>query len=94
VADRMKDTTVAKASPIGDIQIDDVVIRIVGKVPDFAHSTALPWEGEVAAFYDAQAGKIVEALLSLPGGTLDRVLAKLISRSVSLHRIPWETPKR
>ena len=86
----MKDVLIAKAR--GTMDSDDsepAIIRITERVPDF-NTHDLPWEGIVRTFYDTQAEAIVDALLSLPGGTLDRVLAKLISRSVSWHRIPWE----
>ena len=62
------------------------------EVPEIS-VTRSDWELHYKAFYDQQSEAVVEALMSLPGATLDRVLAKLISRSVSLHRIPWEEPK-
>lgn len=65
-------------------------ILIIDSMPEFKMEAYLAREKEAAAFFDAQAKEIVEVLVAtLPGGTLDRVLAQLLHRSVSLHRIPW-----
>jgi hypothetical protein len=89
----VKTITVAKAR--GMMEIDDTepaTILITDRLPDFERDPRglAAWQEIVASFYNAQAEAIVRGLLSLPGGSLDRVLAKLVSRSVSLHRIPWE----
>ena len=83
----MKEIIVAKASPIGDQVIESVAIRIETGVPDFGHDRDFVTQAQ--AFYDAEADKVVDALwTALPGGVIDRVLAKLLERHASLFKIP------
>ncbi len=83
----MKTVYLFKAQPIGDQYIESVTICIGAPLPRFEQSD---WLEETTRVFDAQADAIVDALHSLPGGTLDRVLVKLLAEKVSQHIVPWE----
>ena len=73
---------ISKAGPIADQQIDDVKIVITGCPPNFADLK------EQGLFYDNDAEDLAEKLInSLPGGTLDRLTAKLLMHKASLFRV-------
>lgn len=70
-----KEFSISKADPVGDQVIPDVVIRIERVLADMTD----PVHAET--IYNTQAKIIVDALTrSLPQGTLDRVLGKLLVR--------------
>ena len=81
-----------KAQAAPDRQIPDTTIEIRDEVPDFV--IAEGWEKAYRDYYDTEAKRLVDTLLAcLPGGTLDRVLALLLQRAASLHRIQWPQEK-
>ena len=75
------DVTLCKFSPISDEISTGYVIRIVSDIPDLP----LP-ESTHVDFFDDQATVLAHALFSsLPQGTLDRLLIKLMNRKLSLY---------
>ena len=81
---------VFKAQAIGEQHIDSVTLNIHRELPDLA-CTVADWLERTTRLFDEDAQKVVDALHSLPGGTLDRVLVKLLAEKVSQHIIPWES---
>jgi len=79
--ENVKEVPIYKAGSIGNQIIPDVSILIAGELPDFKELK------EHAELYDRDAEKIVEALRSLPGGTWNRVLVKMLERQLSYLRI-------
>jgi hypothetical protein len=78
---------IAKAQPIGDQAVLDVIIKITGQLPYH------PELADQAAFMDGQAVKLEAALHgSLPGGTYDRLLATMLERKAGHLRVSWEQP--
>lgn len=75
---------ISKASPIGPDQgIPDTCIEIIGTLPDMADLEKAGW------YYDQQAQEIEEALYrSLPGGTYDRLVGRLLARKATHFRVP------
>lgn len=87
---KAKEIVVYKAES-GAAQIPSVIIRLTQSAPDL-------WRpGEInrsldayAEFYDQEAQRLADVLTtSLPGGTLDRLLAKLLTMKASHFRVPW-----
>lgn len=76
----------AKAAPVGKtLTVVDTVIMIDSEITEFGPT----WLGDAADFYEDQAAMLVDALIqSLPGGTLDRVLIRLMEHKASLFRVP------
>ena len=85
----MKCISVFKAQAIGDQRIDYVTLNIHVEFPELTRQID-DWLDRTTRLFDEDAQKVVEALHSLPGGTLDRVLVKLLAEKVSQHIIPWE----
>lgn len=89
-----KELYLVKAAPMPGMEVKDLVIKVQGDglTPTI---TSENWEREHAAFYDEQAGMLERALFShLPGGTTDRLIAKMMTRRATLFRVPLiEDPK-
>ena len=79
-----------KAAPIGKQTIGDTTIYIIEPIPE------MPSLQAAAATYWTQADELAEALHEvLPGGTLDRLLVRLMEIKASLFRAshkPLEEP--
>lgn len=76
----MKRVKVARADPTGQ-QIEDVIIEITQKLPDFDDQES------AARYYDAQAQIIAAALQdSLPQATFERLVAELLHRAAGIYR--------
>ena len=72
---------VFKAQPTGDEPVQDLDLRAVTEFPD---------DGQAAANHDVDAKFVVSALLaSLPGATVDAVLALLLTHRASQLRVRW-----
>ena len=82
----MRETVLSiyKAQPVGDGEVEPCRINIYREVPK-AESL------EVAAtLYDKEAESLEEALYnSLPGGTYDRLVSKMLLRKASHFVIPF-----
>jgi hypothetical protein len=78
--------TITKASPFyHDHHLPDVQILMTGEPPNFT----FPDLHDAATWYDAQAEALFNVLrTSLPGGTLDRLTAKLLMHKATLFRVP------
>lgn len=84
----MKTITIYKAQPIADQRIDSVTIIINPVLLELPRGPE--WLEHATRLFDEDAQALVDALHSLPGGTLDRVLVKLLAEKVSQHIVPWE----
>ncbi len=74
----MKEVKICKADPIGETEVQPVTIEVNGTLPG-------PEELELA--YDLDAGALANALYySLPQGTFDRLIIKLMKRKTSVYR--------
>ena len=83
----MKTITIAKASPLRGQTIEDVTITITGEPPKFAGDD---WQEQAHLWHECEAADIVNALRdSLPGGTLDAILAELLIHRASLLRVAY-----
>jgi hypothetical protein len=79
-------TVIGKAQPIfGSGQVvPSVTIRITDSLPVFATLA------EQDAYHDAQATTIETALIeSLPGGTYDRLVGRMLERKASHYRVAY-----
>ncbi len=78
--EKMKELKVCKADPIGETEVQPVTIVINGTLPEIQLD-----EVELAYNLDAQA--LANALFySLPQGTFDRLIIKLMKRKTSIYR--------
>ena len=85
----IRELNVSQATPIGDQQIDEGILRVVATpIPQFV-GPENEWRPRYEQFYNLQAASVMCILELLPGGTLDRVLIRLLTRYASLHTIPW-----
>lgn len=79
--------TVHAAQPIRDEPAPAGRIVIATTLPPFDGGD---WRDRTVALYAADAKAIVDVLLdTLPGGTVDQVLAELLLRKASLFRVPF-----
>jgi hypothetical protein len=63
-----------------DVPVESIIIDVSASVPDGMHRP------EYEAYYDAQAEAIANALYdTLPGGTFERVIAKLLVLNASIY---------
>ncbi len=83
----MRTVCIYKAQTSGDQPIESVMISVENPFPRIREAD---WLEGTTRLFDAQAAAIVDALHSLPGGTLDRVFVKLLAEKVSQHIVPWE----
>lgn len=76
---------IARGKPIGGEQGHDMEIQITSRVPVLTEGPTGSWSFESSAvWFDAQAEKLEIALhCSLPGGTYDRVLGRMLKRKSS-----------
>lgn len=83
----MKTVNVMKARPTCGAEVGSVTIVIDREFPDIIGTPCTLTE--VAFIHEDNAERVVEALCAaLPGGTLDRVLARLFARRLSLLSVP------
>lgn len=77
----MKEVKICKADPIGETEIQPVTIIVNGILPG-------PEGGEeLEITYDLDARALANALFySLPQGTFDRLIIKLMKRKTSIYR--------
>lgn len=75
----MRTIRVCKAEEFRDVQVPSVQLIIEESIP--ATKTQAEWSG----FADVQAEQVVSALMHLPQGVADRVLAKLMERKLVAH---------
>lgn len=84
---RMRHLTITKAitTPVGP---DDLTIEFAGSPPP-SHATSLK---QAANFYQFEADLLSDALINtLPGGTVDALLRKLLEYRASLLAVPFFT---
>jgi len=85
----MIEVSVHKASPIGKQQIENASILIAGNIEH-----EMPKDAELSAagrVFDAEAEQIFIALRdSLPGGTMDRLVGKLLAYKASHFYVSYE----
>ena len=78
---------VCKADALGTQPVENVDLLIFEAIPPSTFDVSGPnWEERVEAFYDAEAAKVADALSHLPGGTLHRLLIRLLERKQDLYR--------
>jgi len=81
-----------RASPVGDQVIPRITIEIDEEVPEICSLET--YLREHRRMYTGQGEKLVAALLrSLPGGTIDAILASLLEYRASLLRTPFVPSK-
>jgi hypothetical protein len=84
--------SLCKAEPLGEYEVQNVELRIQDRMPTF--SIALGCDVERDAFFDQQAEALLGALTSsLPGGTMDALLIRMLRRMVDRLSIPWAGEK-
>jgi len=89
----MKTVAIRKAQGIGEREIESVTI-VIEQAMELASLTAQARssdlrEVELARFYQLEAERLGEAIWdTLPGGTLDRLIAYLLTRKASLLAVP------
>jgi len=83
---------IAKASPVGNEEVESVYIQIeTEKTPP---STGTGWQENYENFYTKQAESLANALCSsLPGGTLDRLTGTLLKRRGCMLMVPFPRVK-
>lgn len=75
-------TIISKAAPVGNNKTPDTTIEISAPLPEFDSIH------ENAEFFDREAESIFKHLThSLPGGTLDRLIAKLLLYKATHFRV-------
>jgi len=79
----MKTITVCKAKPVGDEVIESVILRLDGAMQPFGVASY----DDYARFYEAEASKIMEALVNLPGGTRHQLLIKMLEDKLPLFNV-------
>jgi hypothetical protein len=90
--ENMKTVSICKAEPLG-AEVPNVELRIQDPMPTF--SIALGRDTEREAFFDQQAATLLDALTSsLPGGTVDALLVRLLRRRIDLLSIPWPAEQK
>jgi hypothetical protein len=69
--------------------VEPVVIRIDGQLPEILYSLPSPeFKEQAEALFAEQGAALAEAICSsCPGGTLDALLAALLTRRASLLRV-------
>lgn len=93
----MRTIRINKYSPIADAGAESVTIVIDTAVPDLLIGG--DWEQHARTYFEEQAATLADALFeTLPGGTLDRLLAEFLRRKASMFVVPsWravDVPKR
>ena len=93
----MKTINIHKYSSIAEVEAESVTIVIDTAVPDLLSGD--DWEQHARTYFEEQAATLADALFeTLPGGTLDRLLAEFLRRKASLFVVPsWrvvDVPKR
>lgn len=79
----VKEVYLLRASPFGVNDTPELKITVEGKIPE---NLSIENYREL---YAAQAKELADVLLkSLPGGTIDQLLAELLERKASLLRVP------
>ena len=80
----MKMLVISKALPAGSQVIEDYTIVLTDKPPSFSSLA------DLAKFFDNDAEDLAEVLEhTLPGGTFDRLVAKLLMHKAGHFMIPW-----
>jgi len=81
--------TVCRADPLPGETTPGVTLHIDGSIDGSIDATPGPYETSdpYGRFYNDQASKIMNALASLPGGTFDALLIKMLDRKRSLLRV-------
>lgn len=88
----METISICKAEPLGT-EVANVELRIQDPMPTF--SIALGRDVEREAFFDQQAAKLLDALSSsLPGGTMDALLVRLLRRRLDFLSITWPAEQK
>lgn len=84
----MRTVHVYKAMRSGSFSPESVTIVVDTELPDFDYSDPDLLK-KASEFYDQQAHSLLQALTdALPGGTIDRLLAKLLEHKASHFRVP------
>lgn len=77
---------VFKAQPTGDQVIPDLELSATEPMPELMHVAESFYRPALTGVFEKEAEKIVDALIaSLPGGTIDQVLALLLRRKASIY---------
>ena len=79
----MKREYIYKAQGVGDQKVTSVMIVIDAEMPQFDHASV------AERSFNVQADRLADALCSaLPGGTLDRLISKLLIRKATSLVVP------
>ena len=80
----MKQINVTRAGKVGNKQPEEVKIKITGCVDE-----DMVWT-QLRDVFDNDATVLAEALINtLPGGTLDRLVVKLLAHQISLYTVSY-----
>lgn len=89
----MKSISIAKASAISDNdpELESATIFIDKPVDEIVDRTASSFYKNAKSFYDSQAQQLIDVLAStLPQGTLDAVLYRLMEKKASLYIVAMD----
>ncbi len=72
-----------KAQSIGDKKVEDIIILLTNEMPEFKTVE------KSNRLFEMEASELAEVLCNtLPGGTLDRLIAKLLMKKASSFVVP------
>ena len=81
-----------KAISMG-VDVPDLLITATEVIPHISVKDP-KWEDKVRALYESQASEIFQALIaSLPGGTIEALLCRLLDQSRTLLRVTFTNTK-
>ena len=90
-ANNIESLRLFRASPIGDREVQQVTIEIHDEMPECNSTMTLT---KYHQLHVQQGAALADVLFqSLPGGTIDELLAEMMVRRASLFRIPFVTSK-
>jgi hypothetical protein len=75
-------------------EAEEITIRIEEQLPTYLTDNLTRDLNEYAEFYDSQAKMLLEALIcALPGGTIDRFLARLLIYKATHFKVAYKVEK-
>lgn len=81
----MREISIFRARPIGEVPVPDVRITIKDAIEESGSLDC------ARSLYRAQGEQLADAFMrSLPGGTVDALVLALLERKVSLFRVPFQ----
>lgn len=87
----MKKVSVYRAQDTGSVQVERVAIVIDAPIPVGPSVTIVD---DLHKLFETEAELVFRALKSLPGGTFDALLVRMLEEKRSHHVVPWDTRGR